>query len=281
MSNKTKISFIIASSLTILGLLLFASVMTSLGWDFTKLNTVKKETNTHIISEEFYNISIQTDTTDIVFLPSEDSKAKIVCREDENARHKVSVENGTLTVKEIDSRKWYEYIGINFGSTKITVYIPAKEYGELKVKTITGDIRVKNMSFDSLDLSVSTGDITVADMTCKGDIKIKVTTGETKLSYITCKNFISSGSTGDVNMKYVIAQEKMSVVRDTGDIEFKECDAFTVYLKTDTGDIEGSFITGKDFNVKTDTGDIDVPKNVTGGKCEIITDTGDIEIKIS
>lgn len=260
MSKKTKILFITAASLMVLGLAVFASVMTALGWDFTKLNTVERETNTHIINEEFYSISIQTDTADIVFLPSENGQTKVVCREDVNEKHIVSVENGTLTVKSVDGRKWYEHIGINFGSTKITVYLPAKEYGEIKIKTSTGDIKIQDMTLESLDISVSTGG--------------------TKLSYITCKNIVSRGSTGDIDMKYVIVQEKMSVIRSTGDIEFKECDAHEIYFKTSTGDVEGSLISGKDFKVKTSTGDIDIPKNVTGGKCEIITSTGDVDITI-
>ena len=49
---------------------------------------------------------------------------------------------------------------------------------------------------------------------------------------------------------------------------------------TDTGDVKGSLLSEKIFIPTTDTGDVDVPKTVTGGRCEITTDTGDIKITV-
>lgn len=69
--------------------------------------------------------------------------------------------------------------------------------------------------------------------------------------------------------------------RDTGDIEFDGCDADAIYVKTDTGSVMGTFLTDKEFVTDTDTGSVDVPKSVTGGRCEISTDTGNIRVKIS
>ena len=53
-----------------------------------------------------------------------------------------------------------------------------------------------------------------------------------------------------------------------------------MFVETDTGDVTGSLLSDKVFITKSDTGSIDVPKTVTGGKCEITTDTGDIKIEI-
>jgi DUF4097 and DUF4098 domain-containing protein YvlB len=54
------------------------------------------------------------------------------------------------------------------------------------------------------------------------------------------------------------------------------CDAAEIYIKTDTGNVEGRFLSDKVFIAKTDTGLINVPKTITGGRCEITTNTGDI-----
>ena len=35
------------------------------------------------------------------------------------------------------------------------------------------------------------------------------------------------------------------------------------------------------FITNTDTGNVDVPKTVSGGKCEVVTDTGNIKITIN
>ena len=56
--------------------------------------------------------------------------------------------------------------------------------------------------------------------------------------------------------------------------------AAEILIKTDTGDVKGSLLSEKVFVVQTDTGSIDVPKTVSGGRCEITTDTGDIKISL-
>ncbi len=322
MRTRTKVWLMIAASLVLIGCILFASVMSMLRWDFMKLSTVKYETNTYEISEAFDGISMDTDTADIVFVFSDDGKCRVVCHEEENAKHSVTVEDGTLTVELIDEGSVYALIGnigLNFGSPKITVHLPKAEYASLlihedtgdieipkdfvfkdvdislstgdvgfcasasemiKIKTSTGDIRVENSSAGALDLSVSTGKATVSGVTCEGDVTVGVSTGKAYLTDIKCQNVISSGSTGGISLKNVIAAEKFSIKRSTGDIRFDSADAAEIFVKTDTGDITGSLLSEKVFVVETDTGRIDVPKTVTGGRCEITTNTGDIRIKV-
>ena len=319
MSERRKIGLVIASSLVLIGGIIFGSVMTMLNWDFTKLSTTKYETNTYEIDEEFSNISIVTDTADMVFVPSENAKSSVVCYEQKNAKHSVTVRNGTLVIEVVNTKKWYEYIGINFGTPKITVSIPQGEYitlsvksstgdveipkeftfesmdisestgnvkndasasGTIKIKTSTGDIRVENISAGALDLSVSTGSVTISEVVCEGNVKIRVSTGKTALTDITCKNVTSSGNTGGFSLKNVIAAEKFSIERSTGDVKLDSCDAAEIVIKTDTGDVKGSLLSNKVFITQTDTGRVDVPKTGIGGRCEITTDTGNIHITI-
>lgn len=319
MSKTTKTWLIIAASLVVIGCMVFVGVMSMLKWDFTKLSTVKYETNDYEINEDYKNISIVTDTADIVFVPAENSKGLVVCYEQKNAKHSVTVNDGTLEIEVADTRRWYEHIGITFGAPKITVYIPQGEYGALsvksntgnveipkdfkfesidvlestgnvtsyasaseliKIKTSTGGIRVENISAGALDLSVSTGRITVSSVTCEGDVTVNVSTGKTNMTDIKCRNVISSGNTGGISLKNVIAAEKFSIERSTGDVRFDGSDAAEIFVKTDTGDVSGTLLSDKVFITETDTGSINVPNSITGGKCEVITDTGDIKITI-
>ena len=319
MRTRTKVWLIIAAFLVLIGCFLFVGIMSMLEWDFAKLSTFKYETNNYEIAENFNNISIITDTADILFVPSETPKASVVCHEQKNAKHSVTVNNGKLVIEIVDTRKWYEYIGINLGTLKITVYIPRDEYGALFVKsstgnveiptefkfenidisestgnvtnyasaseniiikTSTGNIRVENVSAGTLDLSVLTGGITVSNVTCEGNVKTNVSTGKTNLTNIECKNVVSNGNTGAISLKNVIAAEKFSIERSTGDVKFDGCDAAEIFVRTDTGDVTGSLLSNKVFVVEADTGSVDVPKTATGGKCEITTSTGDINISI-
>ena len=323
MRTKTKVWLIIAASLVLIGCILFAGVMSTLRWDFMKLSTVKYKTNTYKISEAFDGISINTDTADIAFMLSDDGNCRVECHEEANAKHSVTVEDGILTVELIDEKSVYDfigYIGLNFGSSKITVYLPKTEYSNLlingdtsdveipndfifkdvdislstgdvdfcasasekiKIKTSTGDICAENISAGSLDLSVSTGDVTASGVSCEGDVTVGVSTGKSKLSHIACKSVVSSGNTGDISLDNVIATNKFSIERSTGDVKFNGCDAAEIYVKTDTGDVRGSLLSDKVFVTNTDTGSVHVPKTVSGGKCEISTNTGDIIITIN
>lgn len=150
----------------------------------------------------------------------------------------------------------------------------------MKIKTTTGNICIEDASIGLLDLTVSTGKVTVSGVTCEGDIAVGVSTGKTYLSNICCKNFTSSGSTGDISLNNVIATEKLSINRSTGDVKFDSSDAAEIYIETDTGDVTGSLLTDKVFITQTGTGKINVPKTVNGGRCEITTSTGDIKIDI-
>lgn len=319
MKKSAKIWLITAGALILFGGIAFLVLMSALKWDFKKLSTVKYETSTHEISEDFVGISISTDTADIVFARSDDERCKVICYEEETAKNSVTAENGKLVIKTENKKSGLDYIGFYFEQPKITVLLPKSEYNSLKVKestgnvkiskdfifknvdinlstgdvdfcspssesvkikTSTGNIGVNQASLDTLELSTSMGTVTVSSVKCSGDIEIKASTDRVSLTDITCKSFKSTGDTGDILLKNVIASEKLSIERSTGNVKFDGCDAAELDIETDTGDVTGNLLTKKVFITDTDTGEVDVPKSAEGGKCEIETDTGNIKIKI-
>jgi hypothetical protein len=319
MKKSTIVWLITAAALILIGAMLFGGVMTMLKWDFTQLSTTKYETREHMITESFENIHILADTADITFLPTDGTECRVVCYEEKNASHAVAVKDNTLMIERIDTGKWYEHIGFNFGTPKITVYMPQGEYaaltvkastgdlnisrefqfqtidvsvstgkvtckawasGQIKITATTGDITLQDVSAGSLDLTVSTGKVMATGITGNGDVSIKVSTGKTLLTDVTCQNLSTSGGTGDVKLTNVIASGAFVIKRTTGDVTFDSCDAGTITVTTDTGYVKGTLLSDKTFCVETDTGKREYPKTTTGGRCEITTDTGDINISI-
>lgn len=320
MKKSTKVWLIVAASLLLLGIFILGGTLSMIKWDLTKLCTQKYETNTHEITEDFDNISINTNTSDLIFFPSSDGKCKVICHEIEKTKHAVTVEGETLTINCIDTRKWYDYITLfSFDTPKITIYLPKNEYSALvlststgdtkipndfkfntidingstgdidcfassaeavKIKISTGDINIRDISAGALDLATSTGDITLTSVICSGDIKLHVTTGDTKLTDITAKSLRSTGNTGDISLRNVIITDAMNITRNTGDIKLDACDAAEIIIKTDTGDVTGTLLTEKVFIASSNTGDVEHPKTANGGRCEITTGTGDIDINI-
>jgi len=244
MKKANKVWLIIAVFLVLIGCVLFAAVMSALKWDFTKLSTVQYETNTYNISEAFESISVNTQTADIVFAVSDNRKCKVECLEEENEKHFVAVEEGILNIELVYERAGY--FGLDFGSPRITVYLPETQYNSLfidgstgdieipkvfcfnnadislstgdvdfyasaletiKIKTGTGDINAENFSAGAVELSVSTGRVTVSSLSCEGDITVGVTTGDADLNDIRCKSVISSGGTGDISLITLLPQK--------------------------------------------------------------------------
>lgn len=316
---KTKIWLTTAAALFLIGCLLTGGAMMALQWDFSKLSTTKFETNTYTVPEGFDSISMKTDTADIVFSPAADGNCTVVCYEPANEKNTVAVKDGVLTIQTVNEKKWYHYIGVNFGTPKITVYLPERAYHALtiqedtgditlpegftfgtldisvttgdvscrasireqaKIKTTTGKIHLEKISTGTLELSVSTGNVTVSDVTCSGDMELRVSTGKAVLTNLTCNHFTTTGNTGNLTMKNVKATGRFSIARTTGDVRFDGCDAGEIAVTTDTGDVTGTLLTEKVFIVHTDTGRVEVPETTTGGKCKITTDTGDIQIRI-
>lgn len=320
MSKATIIFLVIAVALIFIGGVIIICAVTANDWDFKKFGNEKYETNTYEIDEAFDNISINTDISDISFVPGDGKLCKVVCYEIKNMNHTVAVRDKTLVIDKNDTRAWYDHIMLfAVSSPKITVYLPKAEYaslliesstgdvnvpgnflfesiditattgdakcfasasGRIKIQLSTGDIRLEGVSAGEIDLSVSTGRVSASSINCDGEITVGVSTGKTKLNDCRCGSVNSTGSTGDITLDNVIASGNMYLKRSTGDIKLEKCDAAELFMKTSTGDIEGSLLTDKVFITHNNLGDCEVPNTITGGKCEIDTNTGDIHIKI-
>lgn len=319
MRMTTKIWLITATVLVMLGLILFAGVMAAYDFDFAKLSTVSYTTNTYEVSRAFDKISIDVDTTEIEFVPSDDEQCRIVCIETEKVKHSAIVQDGTLIIDTVDTRKWYDHISISLGTPKMTVYLPQNGYVSLFIETdtgniiipkyfsfetleidgdtsdvdcyasvskvlavelSTGDINVDTITAGKLDLTTTTGDINVNSATTKNDIDIETDTGAVKLTDASCTDLTAESDTGTISLKSVVAAGSFSIENETGDVRFEKSDAAQISVKTSTGDVTGTLLTEKVFITETSTGNVNVPKTIVGGKCEITTSTGNIKIDI-
>lgn len=311
---------IAAAVLTAVGLAIFIGVLCAVGFDASKISSVRYETNTYPVGEVFTDLEIRTTETDVVLKPSADGSCTVVCEERENAKHTVCVENGTLKVLLQDERSFLDHIALFSKSMTLTVYLPLDRYqsltvdsntgdvtvpdsfafetavitaktsdiafrasasGLLKIETTTGDIRTEGVRAGEILLSATTGQIDVGSAVCEGEVSASVKTGKVNLSDVTCQSFRSKGSTGDLTMKNVIASNSFTVERGTGDIRFDRCDAQEITVTASTGDVTGTLLSEKVFVAKTSTGRVVVPETTSGGTCRIQTSTGDIRITLA
>lgn len=320
MSKAAKAWLIAAAVLTALGLLLFAGVMTACDWNFTRLDTGAYTTTTYAVTGKFAHIAIRVNTAQVEFLPAADGNCRVVCFEPEKVQHTATVENDTLTIDTVDTRKWYEYISVSFGSPKMTVYLPEAAYASLQIETDTGNIRIPaDFSFGSLkihgdtadvdclaaaansieihlstghilvdntaggrlDLATTTGNVRLNAVAAPDAVHIQTDTGTVKCADIACTEFAAESDTGNMTLHGVVASDSISVKSDTGNVRFEDSDAFRLSVKTGTGNVTGTLLSEKVFITETGTGTVSVPKTAAGGRCEITTGTGNIKITIT
>ena len=164
---------------------------------------------------------------------------------------------------------------------KVVCYEDESELHDVNVRTDTLTIEEKKSRMWHFGISTHKPTITVyLPDRDYGTIVIHTDTGDTKMSDVQCQDYYSECDTGSLFLKNVIASGSYHFQLDTGDVHFDRCDAKEIYIETDTGDIDGTLLTDKVFLTDTDTGDVNVPKAVSGGRCEITTDTGDITIQV-
>lgn len=318
---KTITKWIMAAIIMMVtGALICGAAFAVLGFNFHKLSTAELETNTYEVKEDFQNITVKADIENITFLPSNDGTCKVICLEEKEYPHQVSVQGDTLTIGENDSQKlqFFNYAVIT-ESPKIEIYLPKDTYqalsadastgnvdiskdftfdcisvsldtgnidcqasadGDVSMKTDTGHIVVSGVSASTMSLTSDTGRMDIANAEISGDMEIREDTGKVNMENVTCRNLTSDGDTGSLVMTKVLAAGEFKIKRSTGKVEFNQCDADIIYVKTNTGSVTGSLLSEKEFITDTDNGKVDVPKTITGGRCEITTDTGNIIISV-
>ena len=211
-----------------------------------------------------------------------------------------TVEDGTLYIINDSNRKWYDHIGIQIGSPKITVRLPQKQYAALTVKAATGNVSAEgglrvgavemrlttgsisltDLNASSLLLQTNTGKVDLSRVTCTETVGTVVGTGTIHGKDITCRELVATGGTGDIILVNVLAGMRLTVTGGTSDVEFIACDARDINVSTATGNVQGTLRSGKTFDAESGTGKVRVPANGGSGSCYIRSKTGDIHITV-
>lgn len=289
MKTAKKVWIIVAVCLIVLGIIVSACSLAKLDFNFESLATQKTISNEHIIADDFSNIKIDVNTSDIEFVRSLNNECKVVAVETEKIKHNVTVNNDTLLISVEDNREWYEYIGISFGEKSITVYLPKEHYDSLNIEADTSDLTIpKDFTFGNVEIETDTGDVSLLSSaketldisTDTGDIEIGSVLDIKNIKRIECKNIKIESDTGDIKLWRTMASDTITVKSNTGDVWFCIVESPYVNVVTNTGDVEGDLYYAPTFKAKTDTGTVKVPPAKSDDVFEITTDTGDIYFKV-
>lgn len=320
MKKAKKITIITAAIVAAVGLICVFGGVIGMGFNFGNFNSSSAVTNTYKVEDAFKSILIDDSESDIELYPSEDGKCKVVCDESEKITHTVSVENGTLTVKRQDNRRWFEYFGFFLTNMKVSVYLPQDKYEdlcattlsgnvsvgkefsfntaraestsgdvrfkadvkeELSAKSTSGEVYIENTAPQSLTAKSTSGNVRISGVKSADTLRANSVSGNIKLTDVVCSDLTAGTTSGEVSLMNTVAGKAMSLESTSGEIELDRCDAQSLWLKTISGGISGTLLSEKQFVTKTTSGSVNVPDCSSGGRCEASTVSGNIEFKIA
>ena len=315
-----KIALIIACALIVLGLVIGIIGLALIGFNFKEMSTVKTVENTYTVAQPFSHVRISSSIGSLEIRPATDGVCRLECVETAKLYYTHTLENDTLCVTLTNNMRWFDYIGINTASARAVLYLPDAAYASLCVENSTGSTKVENgltfgsvmlrgstgaLSFsadvtETLDVTGSTGSVTLENTTVGGDLTLKSSTGSVTLCNVTvggklvmetgtgsaklknvhCKTLTTTHGSGSTTLTDVVASERIDVTGSTGSVTLARIDAPTIKIRTETGSVRGSLRGEKVVLATSKTGSIDVPRGTQGGICEIETSTGSIHITI-
>lgn len=273
-----------------LGLVVSGISFALMGFSFNSFAKEKYESVTTEIGTEFTAIDIRGNTENIRLCRidqnfPETRTPRVVCSENSWLKHTVTVENDTLTIRSVDTRKWYDHIGINTsGTPEILLYIPAFPY-VLDIETDTGDVEIKDHSLgNDIRIRTDTGDVYVQDAVGV-NVSVQTDTGDIHWTYREAPpskkvnivgNLSLITSTGHIRVENAGCAGDLFLQVSTGETLLENCRFANLESTGSTGDItlKDTIVQG-DLKIQRSTGDVKLEDCDAGG-IRIQTDTGDV-----
>lgn len=276
----------------VVGCMVGAAAMNRKGW--------AEEMEIIEVKEAFSEIRIEDAECSVRVLRATDGKCKVVCpeKQDGSIYHTVAVSDGALSVQR-HVRKWYQYIGISFGSPDVKIYLPEEAYGRLAIHTISGSIQVDDgFTFETASLESTSGSVrmrsevkrkleaesTSGRVTIENAsperIEASSVSGRIALSHLRSDEIAVRSTSGGIELTDVIAATNLDVRSVSGGVALDGCDGGAIRIETTSGSVKGTVLTEKDFIADSTSGSVSIPHSSAGGACEISTTSGRIAIEV-
>lgn len=247
--KKTTKTLLIASLVLIVvgGGLLIAGALSG-GWEQLKntdLTSGKEYQEKTIDYDEAFNkIEIDAQSYPVKILKSNDARAHLRIRTDENHNLKFGTDGDTFKITEkyeakkninIDLGIWDEFFGID-NEKIICLYLPEKEYESITLNADAGDVEIDGLKIKNLTAELKAGSFDLKNISIEsGEIKCKAGEVEIDGSILNNSNIYASVGSIDIEKSKL---KNVNLEAKLGDIDVNDCEYDGGSMRVNMGVIE-------------------------------------------
>lgn len=151
----------------------------------------------------------------------------------------------------------------------------------MSVSAISGNVTLSSCKFSSTaSINNISGFVEIIDSVC-GEQTIHSTSGELRLRNVQTNMLELSSISGHIELWDVISKGNVYLQTDSGEVLFSGTDAAQFEIITSSGCVSGTLLTPKNFITETTSGYVEIPpSDENAGICYIRTVSGDINIAL-
>lgn len=262
--NITVLGAILLAAGILLGTIGFASV----GFNPDKLQRdVNFEQKQYVIGSDKVKAIMVADVNNTIEVTrSADRNITITYYESDKDHYEIGVgSDGKLSMRYIDSRRWYEYMGINWGlkDTRVTVALPADYRSDLEITTVNGTVDIEDQMAGTLHAATTNGNIRLNKVDVTGEAGVSTVNGQITLSGLRADSVVAQCMNGRIQVDGVSVNTSIDMSTTNGSISGTVAGSaqdYTVSAGTVNGSSNLSNTAGgaKSLSAHTTNGSIDI-----------------------
>lgn len=229
--------------------------------------------------EEVKEIKIKINNGNVVFHIYDEIGYKLEYYESEYDKKIVSMKDNVLTIDNKKDLK-YRFFNITFTTSKVAtfnVYLPQSFTGKATIETASGNISISDFHFTTLNIQVSSGNVTLNEVEVDNESNIKLSSGNIDLSKFDANSLNIRSSSGNINIKEANILTEVDIKSSSGftkvyasklnSIKVRSSSGFVHIIDSECDDVDLELSSG---NVKVilygDVNEYQVDARVTSGK---------------
>ena len=235
--------------------------------------------------DNFSKLELNVDTTDVEIRKGKNYQVSYNVPKDEIPSIEVKDQTLTVSSKKNGSSHFSTVCILNIGKYDVedlnTIIITVPEdakISEAGINVETGDIKVKDIECDTIDITGNNGDIKISNVTSE-HAKLSSVSGDISLNNVKLKDYTVTNEYGDLKINNSIG-EKAVFDCDSVECELKKLEINDLHMTNQFGEIEMEESTINTCEIDTESAEIKL-EDCKGSTLNLEAEYNDVKIKKS